>query len=285
MPSRMSGNRVFRLGDFECWVLYDGSRSIGSMTSGSARRFIFGDAPESEVDACLRPYGGLDSSTQIPFNYLLVKGGGHVTLLGAGCGDQAENSKHPDEPAGLLVRSLGEAGFSARDVNTVIVSHCHWDHFGGAVAGGGVAFPKAEYVMSEREAEHIRANVKGWAQDYLRLIVDRLRLVPDVTEVTPGITVRTTPGHTPGITVTELSSGGETLLYTSDLILHKAHIEHTGWIPSFETDKVASEASRRRLIEDAYGRNLLLFVPHIPSVLGRVKRDNAGYRWVDEHFT
>jgi glyoxylase-like metal-dependent hydrolase (beta-lactamase superfamily II) len=275
-------NRAFKVGDLECWVLHDGSRTIGSMTSGSSRRFIFGDAPEAELDACLRPYGGLDSSTAIPFNYLLVKEKGRVTLVDTGCGDQSENDKHPDEPAGLLIKSLGEAGLSVDDVDTVVVSHCHWDHFGGAVVNGRVAFPNAEYVMSEREAEHIRAKAKGWALDYLHLMGDKLRLVPDVAEVTPGITVKTAPGHTPGITTTEVHSGDETLLYTSDLIIHQAHVEHPDWIPSFETDHVAAEASRRRLIEEAHRRHLLLFVPHIPGVLGRVTRDRPGYRWADE---
>jgi glyoxylase-like metal-dependent hydrolase (beta-lactamase superfamily II) len=252
------------------------------MTSGSARKFIFGDAPETELDDCLKSYGGFDSSTSLPFNYLLVNDGGHFTLLDTGCGDQSENSKYPDEPAGLLIESLKEARLSASDVDTVIVSHSHWDHFGGAVVRGEIAFPKAEYVMSEREAEHIRANVKGWALDYLRLTGDRVRLVPDTAEISHGITVKAYPGHTPGITVTEVSSNGETLLYTSDLIIHQAHIEHTDWIPSFETDHIAAKASRSKLIEEANERNLLLFVPHIPSVLGKIIKDHIGYKWIDE---
>ncbi len=82
--------------------------------------------------------------------------------------------------------------------------------------------------------------------------------------------------------MTEISSGGETLLYTSDLILHRAHVEHFDWIPSFETDKVAAAAGRGRLVENAYARKLLLFVPHIPNVLGRIGKGRGGYRWVDE---
>jgi glyoxylase-like metal-dependent hydrolase (beta-lactamase superfamily II) len=167
------------------------------------------------------------------------------------------------------------------DIDTVIVSHCHWDHFGGAVVNRKVAFPNAEYVMSEKEAEYIRTSENGWTLDYLHLIRDRLRLVPDATNVNPGITVKTAPGHTPGITLTEISSGKDTLLYTSDLIIHQAHVEHADWIPSFETDHVAAEASRRRLIMEAYERNLLLFVPHIPGVLGQITMNHSGYRWVD----
>lgn len=274
-------SNVFSVGDFECHILYDGSRSVEAMTDDPAEKFIFGDAPEVELRRCLSAYGGFSSSTVLPFNYLLVNNGDHYVLVDAGCGDRAENEKHPHEPAGLLMRNLSDTGVSARDVETVIVSHRHWDHFGGVLSGGEVAFPDAEFVMSRREAEHIRGEVKGWALDYLNMIEGRLRLVGDVATVSSGITVRSAPGHTPGMMVVEVSSGGETLLYTSDILIHPAHVEHTDWIPSFEYDPKAAAASRARLIEDAYRRNALLFVPHIPGVLGRVERSKAGYRWVD----
>jgi glyoxylase-like metal-dependent hydrolase (beta-lactamase superfamily II) len=277
----MPSDRSVKLGDFKCRALYDGSRSIGSMTKNPARRFIFGDAPEDEVESAVKWYGGLDSSTQIPFHYLLVEVGGGVALVDVGCGVQAENGKNPGEPAGLLLESLHSAGYDVGDVDTVVVSHCHWDHFGGAVSDGRATFPRAEYVLSRREAEHIEANAKGWAPEYMRVLGDRLRLVPDAAEICPGITVRVTPGHTPGITVTEITSRGETLLYTSDIILHRAHFEHPGWIPSFETDKVAAEASRRSLIEDAYRRKTRLFVPHISGVFGHVGKTRDGFIWVD----
>lgn len=276
-----SNNNIFNVGDFECHILYDGARSVGAMTDDPAERFIFGDAPEEELRRCLLTYGGFSSSTVIPFNYLLVNDGDHYTLVDAGCGDRAENEKHPDEPAGLLTRSLSDTGVSARDVETVIVSHRHWDHFGGVLSGGEPAFPNAELVMSRREAEHIRGVVKGWALDYLSLLEDRVRLVDDVATICKGVTVRSAPGHTPGIVVVEVSSGGETLLYTSDIIIHQAHVEHTDWIPSFEYDPRAAAASRRRLVEESHRRNMLLFVPHISGVLGRAKHSQVGYRWVD----
>ena len=274
-------NNVFNVGGLECRILYDGARSVGAMTDEPAETFIFGDAPKDELRRCLSAYGGFGSSTVLPFNYLLVHDGDRYTLIDAGCGDRAENDKHPDEPAGLLTRSLREAGVNPRDVDTVVISHRHWDHFGGVLSGGEPAYPDAEFVMSRREAEHIRGVAKGWALDYLSLIEDRVRLVDDVAAIGDGITVRSAPGHTPGMVVVEVSSGGETLLYTSDVIIHQAHVEHTDWIPSFEYDPKAATASRTRLVEESHRRNMLLFVPHIPGVLGRVEHSQAGYRWVD----
>ena len=274
-------NNVFNVGGLECRILYDGARSVGAMTDEPAETFIFGDAPKDELRRCLSAYGGFGSSTVLPFNYLLVHDGDRYTLIDAGCGDRAENDKHPDEPAGLLTRSLREAGVNPRDVDTVVISHRHWDHFGGVLSGGEPAYPDAEFVMSRREAEHIRGVAKGWALDYLSLIEDRVRLVDDVAAIGDGITVRSAPGHTPGMVVVEVSSGGETLLYISDVIIHQAHVEHTDWIPSFEYDPKAATASRTRLVEESHRRNTLLFVPHIPGVLGRVEHSQAGYRWVD----
>jgi glyoxylase-like metal-dependent hydrolase (beta-lactamase superfamily II) len=275
-------NNVFNVGDLACRILYDGARSVGAMTSGPAEAFIFGDAPKDELMRCLSAYGGFGPSTVIPFNYLLVHDGEGYTLIDTGCGDRAENEKHPNEPAGLLTRSLNNAGLSTRDVDTVVISHRHWDHFGGVVSGGEIAYPDAEYVMSRREAEHIRGEAKGWALDYLNMIEDRLRLVDGATTISTGIAVKPAPGHTPGMLVTEASSGGETLLYTSDVIIHPAHIEHTDWIPSFEHDPIAAAATRARLVEEAHRRGTLLLVPHIPGVLGRVEHDHAGYSWVEE---
>jgi glyoxylase-like metal-dependent hydrolase (beta-lactamase superfamily II) len=279
MSSR--SNNVFNVGDLECRILYDGARSVGAMTDEPAETFIFGDAPKDELRRCLSAYGGFGSSTVLPFNYLLVHDGDSYTLVDTGCGDRAENEKHPDEPAGLLTRSLRDAGLSARDVDAVVISHRHWDHFGGVMSGGEIAFPDAEIVMSRREAEHIRGEAKGWALDYLNTIEDRLRLVDGAAAIGKGITVKPAPGHTPGMLVVEASSGGESLLYTSDVIIHPAHVEHTDWIPSFEHDPEAAAASRARLVEEAHRRDMLLFVPHILGVLGRVERSQTGYRWVD----
>jgi glyoxylase-like metal-dependent hydrolase (beta-lactamase superfamily II) len=275
-------NNAFNVGDLDCRILYDGARSLGAMTDGPAEAFIFGDAPRDELRRCLSVYGGFGPSTVLPFNYLLVHDVDSYTLIDAGCGDRAENEKHPDEPAGLLTASLRDAGVNPRDVDTVVISHRHWDHFGGVMSGGEPAFPKAEHVMSKKEAQHIRDEAGGWALDYLNTIEDRLTLVDGGTAIGSCVTVQPAPGHTPGMLVAEVSSGGESLLYTSDVIIHPAHIQHTDWIPSFEHDPTAAAATRARLIEETQRRGMLLFVPHIPSVLGRVEHDQEGYRWVTE---
>lgn len=282
MSLESNHSNEFSVGDFDCHIIFDGARSVGAMTDGVVERFIFGDAPEGELRRCLSNYGGFSSSTLIPFNYLLINEGDRYTLVDVGCGDRADNDEHPDEPAGLLTTSLSDAGVRPRDVETVIISHNHWDHFGGVLSGDELTFPEAEHVMSRREYEYIQGEVKGWALDYLNRLGNRVRLVDGVTTISRGIKVQPAPGHTPGILIVEVSSSGENLLYTSDVIIHPAHVEHMDWIPSFEYNAKTATASREKLIKEAHNRKMLLFAPHIPSVLGRVNHSQAGYRWENE---
>ena len=201
--------------------------------------------------------------------------------MDSGCGARAENIKHPDEPAGLLLDSLMDIGLTAGDIDTVIITHSHWDHFGGLVAEGKPVFLNADVIMSRKEEQYIKDTSMGWALEYLSILEDQISYVDGLTFLDDGITLRPAPGHAPGMIYVEVASNGESLVYVSDIIIHQAHIEHVDWIPSFETDPQASVTSRMKLIEEAYLGEKLLFVPHIPEVIGGIEKFNSGYRWIN----
>jgi len=274
-------NHGFKLGDFECRIINDGARSIGEMTKQPPKKFFFGDAKPAELETDLKQYGGLEATTKCIFNYLLVKGDTEFTLLDAGCGDQSENEKHPQEPAGKLIENLAKSEIKREDIERVIISHCHWDHFGGICLDGELAFPNASYVMSSAEANYIKNTVKGWALDYLKMIEHKTFFIEDSADIIPGISVIRSPGHTPGLTTVVVSSKAGSLLYTSDVIIHPLHIEHPDWSPSFETDRAMAALSRRKIIDSSYKINRLLHAPHMPSPgLGKIIRIPEGYRWL-----
>jgi glyoxylase-like metal-dependent hydrolase (beta-lactamase superfamily II) len=274
-------NYAFKLGDFECSIINDGARSLGEMTKQTPIKFFFGNAPQIELETDLKQHGGLDASTKCTFNYLLVKGDAQFTLIDAGCGDQAENEKHSKEPAGKLIENLAKSGIKREEIKRVVISHCHWDHFGGICLDGEHAFPNASYIMSVAEANYIKKTVKGWALDYLKMIERKTIFIEDSADFIPGIRVMQAPGHTPGLIVVEVSSRGESLLYTSDVIIHPLHVEHPDWSPSFETDRATAALSRNKIVDSAYRLNRLLHAPHMPSPgLGKIILRPEGFRWV-----
>ena len=269
----------FKIGDLECLIVNDGSRSLGEMTSQSPAKFFFGDVSK-ELEDSLRPYGGLDPSSMVVFNYLLVKDRDQLTLIDAGCGDQSKNLEHPSEPAGMLQRNLSESGVQSEDIQTVVISHCHWDHFGGVFLDGELAFLNAAHVMSAVEAEHIRLNVKGWALEYLDKLGSKMIYINSPMDLSSRIRVLPAQGHTPGTITVEASSNGFKLLYTSDVIIHSLHVEHPNWSPSFEADRKTAAMTRMTLVEKAHIDGTLLHAPHMPSPgLGKIIRTLTGFRW------
>src|SRR5690349_16928565 len=78
-----------------------------------------------------------------PFTCLLIETGRHVILVDTGAGTGASTT-------GAICARLEMAGIRPRNVDTVILTHAHPDHIGGAIGPGGrPVFPNARHVLSE----------------------------------------------------------------------------------------------------------------------------------------
>ena len=154
-----------------------------------------------------------------PYTCLLVETGRHTLLVDTGAGEYASTT-------GAIQARLEVAGIRPRDVDTVILTHAHPDHIGGAIDRvGRPAFPNARYVLSEIEWEfwtaaranlsHLRVpeDAKSGIHSMARRCLGPLRYqiepVNRETEVVPGVTVIPAPGHTPGHLAVLIASDGE----------------------------------------------------------------------------
>lgn len=87
---------------------------------------------------------------KLPYCYVVIKGNGHVAMVDVGF----NNKDHGKEIAdGLGVENwhsprsvLAEIGLTPEDVDTVFISHAHFDHFGNVED-----FPRAVFYIQERE--------------------------------------------------------------------------------------------------------------------------------------
>jgi N-acyl homoserine lactone hydrolase len=97
----------------------------------------------------------------------------------------------------LILERLSQRGLSPTDIDTVVLTHAHWDHLLNADL-----FEHAEFVVHKDERHYVRdPHPNDWATPkYTNAIMDRLRVreVREGDQVVPGVSVIETPGHTVG---------------------------------------------------------------------------------------
>lgn len=144
---------------------------------------------------------------------------------------------------GTIRTAIEEAGFSARDVGRVLITHFDVDHVGSLsklgidapvyVGAGDVGF----LVGDEKPP---MGNGKGMLQRALRLLVSapttEVRTVADGDTI-GSFTAYHTPGHTPGHTAyvsEELNAA-----FVGDLVLESdGELRASPWYLSYDTDRV-----------------------------------------------
>ena len=185
---------------------------------------------------------------------------------------------------------LADAGFPREEVDTVICTHLHFDHVGWntmLVDGKWVpTFPNARYLLCRDEWQHWSvAGGTGYAatlDDAVRPVVDAglADLVPPDHKVTDEIRLELTPGHTPGHVAVHIESNGEHALITGDLAHHPVQWAEPQWFSDPDTDRAQSEATRRRLLEEYAGTDLLVIGTHFaPPCAGHLVADGPGWRF------
>ncbi|WP_460909338.1 MBL fold metallo-hydrolase [Paraburkholderia jirisanensis] len=186
---------------------------------------------------------------------------------------------------------LEAAGVRPEEVDLVLLTHLHVDHVGWNTRleeGRWVpTFPNARYVLptAEREFFDTPAGEK-------RLMVFEDSVLPVINaglvdeigvgggEYLPGIVFHPTPGHCVGHMSIEVTSAGETALFTGDVWHHPLQVYQPGWSSVFCADKERANVSRRWVLERAARTGATVFTPHFAgSSAGTVQADADGFRW------
>jgi glyoxylase-like metal-dependent hydrolase (beta-lactamase superfamily II) len=186
---------------------------------------------------------------------------------------------------------LAAAGFSREEVDTVVCTHLHFDHVGWntmLVDGAWVpTFPNARYLLCRDEWAHwSEEGAVGYAatlDDAVRPVVDAglADLVAPDHRVADEIRLELTPGHTPGHVAVHVESGGEHALITGDLAHHPVQFAEPDWFADPDTDRAQSSATRRRLLDEYAGSDVLVIGTHFgPPCAGYLVADGNGHRFV-----
>jgi glyoxylase-like metal-dependent hydrolase (beta-lactamase superfamily II) len=245
------------------------------------------------------PYlGRQDPTTQVASRVLcfVVKSQGKTILLDAGVGAWGL-WRFGD---GHLLDALAGLDVLPEEIDVVIPSHLHLDHIGWNTRPGPdgqpvITFPNARYLFHTAdwdrftdpeiiERQNPDSRLARIADTCLLPVRDagQLDLVTSSEmNVTGEVKILHTPGHTPGSVSVLVDSGGESVIFIGDVAHLCVQLTEYEWSPLGDVDRETSPESRRRVVEEAVGRNALVAGPHLEegAVFGRMVILNGRRRW------
>ncbi|MEM7331294.1 MAG: MBL fold metallo-hydrolase [Chloroflexota bacterium] len=278
----------FQVGEFDCIALND----CRDLRMALPIRASLSNASEAELMEATRPYGfEPDEWVQdVYINCLFIDTGNRKILFDVGMGT-------PDvfSGSGKLRADLEDAGVSAHEIDTVILTHGHWDHVAGLVDDShNLLFPNANYVMQQKEWDFWmnRTNLQklnpkhqafdAISFDKLPMISERIKLFETEGEILPGIIAIAAPGHTPGHTAFLISSGDDELLHIADLVHNDLHFEHPNWLHEVDIMSELSFESRRKVFFKAASNQMMVFGCHTTGPafgLGQIETHGDAWKW------
>lgn len=282
--------RKYRVGEFDIAVVSDGEiRMDGGAVFGLIPRVMWEPVVGSE---------NIDTEHRVgqQLNCMVVRRGDDVVLVETGMGDKhgprVREKIFPGD-YGYLLQSLAEAGVTPEQVTAVANTHLHADHCGwNTVLRDGEpvpTFPNARYYIQQGEYEaamHPNDRTRGtyFPENFEPLErAGQLELVDGERDIVPGLRFLPTPGHTQDHASIVLSSGGETAIYTGDLVHHEVQVERPAWISAFDIMPLVSLETKKALAEKAIREGALLICVHntFPGV-GRLRQEGDRRRFVSE---
>lgn len=225
-----------------------------------------------------------DPRNRIPLalRCLLVEAPSALVLIDTGVGNKYDEKfgdiygiSNAGDPT-RLEDGLRDAGFDPEDVDIVLNTHLHFDHAGGDTVvreDGEVrpSFPGASHVVQKGELEFAHSRNERIRASYLPDNFDPVTeaglwdLVEGEAEITEGVHVIRTPGHTPHHQSVLVRSEGRTACYLADVCPTSAHIP-LPWIMGYDLEPLVTLESKRDLWKRALDEDWLLVFEHDPRV-------------------
>jgi glyoxylase-like metal-dependent hydrolase (beta-lactamase superfamily II) len=190
---------------------------------------------------------------------------------------------------GRLLQSLAQAVVEPGDIDTVVYTHLHLDHVNASVRRDdetwSLAFPNARFLIRESEWNQWagKNDPAGIYQETEEAIRDRVELFDSDRTIAPGVSVMSTPGHTPGHNSIVVSSGAERGVILGDVVHCPVQLEEEEWGCVFDVDAALARSTRDKLLAELEGSATLVASGHFSDFsFGRVMRGQGRRLWTVE---
>ncbi|SFN83643.1 Glyoxylase, beta-lactamase superfamily II [Pseudonocardia ammonioxydans] len=271
-------SRTITVGDIAITYLPDGEGHFDPV----------GMFPASDEAAWSRHAQWLDDDGRVvaTIGAYLIRTGDRTILVDLGFGTaEVDIPGFARAESGRMLESLAAEGLTPADVDTVLYTHLHADHTGWTAGEDGLTFTHAAHLVGdEAEVAFWRANPEAPFAPPVATVLDplspRLEFCRDGQTVAPGVTVRATPGHTPGHQSVVVSSGAERAVLLGDVAHCPAQLLEPEWAVLFDVDPDTARRTRERLLDELEGTGTPVGCCHFPeAAFGRIVRGEGTRYW------
>jgi len=245
----------------------------------------------SVEDASWEPYRDLlsdDGTFALNIGAWFVHTEERTILVDTGIGNRPVQMPLQEPPA--LPSVMEAAGVGTADVDTVVLTHLHFDHIGwNTTEVGGVSTPffgNARHGVQQVEWDHWTASDDSRRvarnDDVLAPVTDAdlLDMIEGKQPITSELTAIPTPGHMPGHMSFVLLSGGERAYLLGDAAHHPVQLSEPSWSPNADVDPVLSPQTRAALFERIEHEEALIASGHfVFPGLGHARRHDGTLRF------
>ena len=151
------------------------------------------------------------------------------------------------EKPGTIMEVFDQLGISPEDIDVIMMTHMYNDHASGLTYFADDAwhstYPNATIYMSAVEWDAVRhpnaCTKNTYPRENWEAIQDQVVTFEDSFQVTDGITMEFSGGHSPGHAIIRLEQNGETMLHMADILLSFVHTNPL-WVASTTTQWIQS---------------------------------------------
>ncbi len=146
--------------------------------------------------------------------YLLVDSENHKILVDTGFSEIEYSKRFGLSFFQSPAKVLEDAGFKASEIDSIIITHSHFDHLGGILL-----FPNASIYIQKSEYENFSktSEFKKYSTHFQKIKnSNQLFLLEDSTILTNSISIQKTSGHTIGSQIVRFQAKGNSYVITGD---------------------------------------------------------------------